>query len=371
MPPSLHILGFRHHGPGSARSVVAALSARVRGRRHVACLLLCAGLVCAVVSCQRRGAHERSPRARQPSSTLSTSHREQSAVEHTSGSGSRERPVNDTIAKLLSAQGADPGSFRELPSGILHGQVPGAQAAGLWTALRQAFPETGLWPIIRGDVLEPDEQHDADARPILARAPTGSIRQLLAGRCAEMCAHNAELVEGLDPAKPFERLAEAVDAAGIYFFIGSEPRIPDWPGTPPVHESGFVATRDVITETTREAVVVTETTRKTVGFALIPLEHPYEAVARLGFLGGEDRPPLELIVAVLREWERQYGAVPACITNDIIELVVDRPPQTRAQAFSLAGEQWIFCEDIVQGTKTVRGLAIELWQAPRWFFWWD
>jgi hypothetical protein len=243
----------------------------------------------------------------------------------------------------------------------------------LWAALREAFPQTGLWPIIRGDVTElyvPEDPPDIEA--IMARAPAGSIRQVLADRCAQMCERNGELVDGLDPQKSFERLADAVDPARIYAFIGSDFEVPDWPGKPLTPETGFHATRGLSMVTLPDRVECTEVPLETVGFALVRLEHPYEAPARLGFLGGEDVPAPELIVAAFREWEREYGAVPACITNDYIECVVDRPPQTPADAYSLGVEQWIFCEDIIaQGTHSVRGLAIHLWRSPQWYFWWD
>ena len=52
--------------------------------------------------------------------------------------------------------------------------------------------------------------------------------------------------------------------------------------------------------------------------------------------------------------------------------VVARPPQSEADSFELAVEQWLFCEDIVsQGCMPIRRLAIELSRKPKWFFWWD
>ena len=37
-----------------------------------------------------------------------------------------------------------------------------------------------------------------------------------------------------------------------------------------------------------------------------------------------------------------------------------------------ASEQRSFCDDIVgQWTQSIRRLAIQVWQAPQWFCWWD
>jgi hypothetical protein len=264
-------------------------------------------------------------------------------------------------AALLADHGADPDSFHESATGILTGQVPGDQATPLWLALREVFPDTGLWPIIRGEVLEPQDD-EPDFAATIARIPTGSAREILAERCGEFCENNADLVPGVDAKIPFERLAEMADAAVIYSFSGSEADKADWPDAVPDQDLDLQATREPGAEETLDVV----------GFALAPVNHPYEAVARVGFIGGDAAPAPELLAGVLREWEREYGAVPASITDSIIECAVDRPPQSHAAATSLAVEQWILCEDIVgQGTESVHNLATELLFSRQWFFWWD
>jgi Domain of unknown function (DUF4253) len=60
------------------------------------------------------------------------------------------------------------------------------------------------------------------------------------------------------------------------------------------------------------------------------------------------------------------------MTQDTIELAVERPIQTREDALAVAHEQYVYCADIVQqGTETIEGLAAALLNAPEWFFWWD
>jgi hypothetical protein len=106
--------------------------------------------------------------------------------------------------------------------------------------------------------------------------------------------------------------------------------------------------------------------------ALLPTVQPAEAPAYLRFGGFNACPPSEVHVAFHRDWGRRYGAVPACVTHDIIECVVARPPQTPDEARVLAAEQFAYCDDIVsQGTQTVERLAVELWGSPTWYFWWD
>ena len=105
---------------------------------------------------------------------------------------------------------------------------------------------------------------------------------------------------------------------------------------------------------------------------LVRVEQQYQVPAYLGFGGWNDCPGPELQVAVLREWGIEYRARPVCITGDVLECAVLHAPQTESAAMKLAAEQWIFCEDIVsQGTQSIRKLAMDIWQAPTWFFWWD
>ena len=58
--------------------------------------------------------------------------------------------------------------------------------------------------------------------------------------------------------------------------------------------------------------------------------------------------------------------------HDLMELIVAQPPATRAAAERLALEQFLYCPDNVeQGARTLHNLAVSLWRAPSWYFWWD
>jgi hypothetical protein len=105
---------------------------------------------------------------------------------------------------------------------------------------------------------------------------------------------------------------------------------------------------------------------------LIRVNHSWEVPAYLGFGGWNECPPPELHVAALREWRREYQAIPICMTADVLECMVGKPPRTEPEAMKLAARQWIFCDDIVsQGTQSIRGLAMEIYRTANWFFWWD
>jgi hypothetical protein len=271
--------------------------------------------------------------------------------------------MNQIVLEIFKSHGEDASGFAPSTNApnVLHGVVRGANALKLWSSLRDRFAETGLWPIIRGDFEDVDAfEHDPQAA--LASIPRGSMRELLAPRLREELENLQQHLPGkFQHTTDLDAFARQVDASGIHSFSDTaEPEQP-WPAAPDTTISIHSITDGVSQKPLKE-----------VGFALIELKHPYEAPAYLGFGGWNAAPPPEEIAAALREWEAAYGAVPIAITGDVLECMVDRPPQTPEAAFHLAAEQYMFCDDIVgQGTQTVRQLAIGLWRSPTWFFWWD
>ncbi len=60
------------------------------------------------------------------------------------------------------------------------------------------------------------------------------------------------------------------------------------------------------------------------------------------------------------------------MNHDVIEVLVQRPPDTKEAAFKLAREQYLYCPDNVeQGAGSLHALAASLWRSPSWYFWWD
>lgn len=106
--------------------------------------------------------------------------------------------------------------------------------------------------------------------------------------------------------------------------------------------------------------------------AEIPTKKPWEVLAWVPFGGWNACPMPEDGMAVLKYWYEQYGAVPACIGHDTMELYVQKPVGDRKEAMTLARQQFAFCEDIVyQGMGSVPALAEELGLSTVWYFWWD
>lgn len=267
--------------------------------------------------------------------------------------------MTDSLAKLLIANGLQPDSFTssDFSGDILRGEIPAGRIVPTWTNLAGGFPETKYWPIIRGGLDDVYDEPRRDVAEILAAVPLGGIREILRPRMLERMTTYEELLPELTETSDMDQFASLADAAGIFSFGGRKQDELKWPSEAP----------DRVTFHTLQ-----ERKGKPVVLLLIRAEHPSHMPAYLDFGGWNDAPAPEMQVAVLREWKNEYRALPACITDGVIECVVVKPPQTQAEALKLAAEQWIFCDDIVgQGTQSVRNLAMEIWRSPNWFFWWD
>jgi hypothetical protein len=263
----------------------------------------------------------------------------------------------DSLSNVLVAHGLNPDSFTASAGDnkIFRGVLPAGRVVETWMKLAKAASETKYWPIIRGALDDYHEPVECDADAVLAAAPAGSIREILKPRMEERREALAEIMPEFAQITDMDELARLADVTGINLF-GENVEEP-WPTEAPDRVSFHT---------------VSELKGRPAAVLLIKVEHSYEVPAHLGFGGWNDCPSPELQVAVLREWHKEYSAVPACITGDVLECAVVKRPQTETEAMKVAAEQWIFCDDIVtQGTQTVRKLAMEIWRSPNWFFWWD
>jgi len=269
--------------------------------------------------------------------------------------------VDDSIVAALKAGGLDAEACVPSVAGgaVWRVEVPQGHAFATWAAIAKAATETKVWPILRGNTGDVPEAVARDPAEVLAAAPLGNVRDVLGPRMEARRASLRDWIPEVDRAADMDQLAALADASGIHEFIGSKTTGTPWPADPP--------------EYTRVGLQTLKGLKgKPSTMLLIQIEHSSDVPAHLGFGGWNDCPEPEVQVAVLREWRQQYRAVPAALTGDVLECVVVNRPQTEAEAMRLAAEQWIFCDDIVgQGTQSVRQLAIQIWRAPTWFFWWD
>lgn len=214
-------------------------------------------------------------------------------------------------------------------------RVPAAELLPVWHRLRAEHATSGLWPVLLGP--EPSELclalsgvDDYDDGAEVARASAMTVQDLAAAR--------AERLEEGDEEDEDE---EGEDAP---------PRRLD---PQPAH------------------VTVAETDGLV---ALVPAEHGWQVPAVLGWIGGcnYDVDVAEHVVT-LRDWHERFGAELVSLSDDqVLELLVARPPTTPDEALAVAREHYAYCPDSVdQGVGSLTALAQEQSPSASWYFWWD
>ena len=104
----------------------------------------------------------------------------------------------------------------------------------------------------------------------------------------------------------------------------------------------------------------------------IPTRNPWEILGHIPMGGYNDCPTPEYQIAAAKYWYEQYKAVPAVISSNTIEFIIENPPQDLKSAEKLAYEHYLFCNDIIdQGIETIRKLASILKNSMIWCFWWE
>lgn len=104
----------------------------------------------------------------------------------------------------------------------------------------------------------------------------------------------------------------------------------------------------------------------------IPTDDWTTIPAHLRWGGWNEHPHPEYHIAAWRSWRNKYGANLIGMTHDTLIMRVEKPPNSRKEAYKLAEEQYLYCNDIVdQGVGSVTNLAAGLLNSGYWFFWWD
>ena len=169
-----------------------------------------------------------------------------------------------------------------------------------------------------------------------------------------------------------EMLAKPVEG-GKAWFAKTEEELRKWgEGVPPAPEDlGPMEGGEASDEFT--GILDYNRPRKSIPLLLaeIPVTNPWEVFAWVPFGGWNECPLPEDHIAVAKYWYEKYGAVPAVITEDVLEFSVPAPVK-REEAQALAWEQYLYCADIVvQGCESIGLLADILSKSTTWFFWWD
>lgn len=105
---------------------------------------------------------------------------------------------------------------------------------------------------------------------------------------------------------------------------------------------------------------------------LIPTKKPWEIFAYLNWGGWNSNPMPEEHVAVFKYWHEKYNAVPVSVVGDVVQVMLEKVPDTKDKALELAKEQAIYNMDLIyQGEESLQALANNLINQKVWFFWWD
>jgi hypothetical protein len=259
----------------------------------------------------------------------------------------------------------------------VHGlTVDGYDAFDLWEKLRDLVPQTSHWPVILGRIGEEDLPTE---RRIIATGAEEKIEypdtQSILREAEKIDAiewfentrrqHIEFLKEGLE-----RRLQKGYEEDAAHYhtllkqpddFQGIERS--DWPSNAEPSSSWGIAA-GITHDRDMNSYDVT--------IALLPTPHSWHAASVLKFGGWNACPSPHEHIAILRHWEKTFGAQVVCMTHDTIECLVSRPPLTRSDALLLARDQFYYCADIIsQGVGSLDALAARLLKGEAWYFWWD
>ncbi|MFI8457117.1 DUF4253 domain-containing protein [Kitasatospora sp. NPDC085464] len=240
----------------------------------------------------------------------------------------------------------------------------GPAPAGLWEELQREHPRSGLWPLL-----------------LTRRAGDPEFRPWATG---ELHPVRADLLDSHDPAAllqgwwtfeaefPVDDPEEAEDRRRIL-----EPFGVDWPGLAPAPRSAEDDPEDGNPEDgdpdAAAAAVARWLLRHDPGLriGLVRAGSGAEALAACGWTAAGNHDPGEL-AAVLRSWERRFGARVVEVGPDGLRLSATAQPDDLDEALPIAAEHLAFCPDnVFQGTESLVDYAQELLLENCWSFWWD
>ena len=241
------------------------------------------------------------------------------------------------VQRAFADAGIDTKNFaiqRASPSGtVFRFDVESAEAVAIWSKIRPLVSSIGHYPIVCHD------QHGTLAE--LPELNGGEPKALI------------EAAASIDASLWFRKQQEA--------YGDDDVEQGEWEDVEP--QSGWSVPFDVLTGKPVDGVWI----------ALVPTTRPWEAMAYLDYGGWNACPDTEVHVAVHKSWNDRYGAEVVCVSGDVVEMRVARPPSDRTGATELAREQFLYSggDLVYQGYGTMNALASALINADYWYFWWD
>ncbi|GIH23824.1 hypothetical protein Aph01nite_21340 [Acrocarpospora phusangensis] len=216
--------------------------------------------------------------------------------------------------------------------------VPGE----LWARLRAEHPESGLWPLLLEESVQP-----------------WSIGQIAPDTAAEI--DNFRAGDFMD-----EVWADWVEQADKDQIGNLEPFGPVSPG---LAEPGTLVAEPGVVADWYAGVL----SRNGTPLGLVAADRGADALAVMGWQGAINHNEWTVpLAAVLRSWEERFGVRVVGAGFNTLELSVAAPPTAGLHALHVAAEHWTFCPDsIIQGPGTLEDYAEQIRGKHAWSFWWD
>ncbi len=237
-------------------------------------------------------------------------------------------------------------------SPVYTGEVTGTDAFRLWSRLRALHGRTGWWPVLAGRPAELEQVliglDPAHAPPPVLGGMQPDGRALLDGWARDAVRFLPSPAAGpggaaVQPDVPrvLRRLTEHVAAKLDLDHVGG------------LHVSAVDQERTTL--------------------CLVRAESGADVPTLLNWLGGcnyDITGPEHS--AVLRHFDRHYGAELVTLETGVMEVLVGRRPRTPETVAAAAVEHYAYCNDIVhQGTGTIEELIEGQLRSSTWYFWWD
>ncbi|MDH2427455.1 DUF4253 domain-containing protein [Sphaerisporangium sp. TRM90804] len=218
----------------------------------------------------------------------------------------------------------------------------GPVSGELWARLRAEHPNSGLWPVLLEDSVQPWSvgQIAPDAATEIDNFHVDAFMEEVWSDWVERA--SADQLEILDPFGP----------------VCPEPAAP----AEPRYDPGELADHYAATLAERGAPL-----------GLAAVQRGADALAVMGWQGALHHNEWNVpLAAVVRSWEDRFAARLVGMGFNTLELSVAAPPRTPRHALDVAAEHWTFCPDaILQGAGTLLDYAEQIVGRHTWSFWWD
>jgi hypothetical protein len=232
---------------------------------------------------------------------------------------------------------------------------PVVDTARVWLALAEAFPQTGLWPVVARELDDFSDTVDPPGRPWDSGEFEPANVDLVSGKsAADVLAENWRW-NAPDYDDPAERELFA-----------------------PLRIDAFPGLAAATTSCESDALEAVTLSMGGGRIALVAVTRPADVLARIGWLGPANYVATTMtdyvigMSAVLRSWEDRFGAYLVALGFDTVTLAVTKPPQSNEETLGVTAEHFAFAPDnIYQGVGNFADYADALADATKWTFWWD